>query len=197
MATENSRRHHAVSVLALSSRFDGLALRTGLIDGLSPFQYSLCRVVLMVFTSATRRVQSNPVSVLALSSRFDGPCQMTGEPANQIVFQYSLCRVVLMVNADVENSLSFIHRFQYSLCRVVLMVTWILDNQETIQGVSVLALSSRFDGLVTSISPRSVARMFQYSLCRVVLMVLRPSAIIFSLIMFQYSLCRVVLMVYP
>ena len=61
------------------------------------FQYSLCRVVLMVAVrNITTRLANN--------------------------FQYSLCRVVLMVVARSQ----LIHTdesFQYSLCRVVLMVT--------------------------------------------------------------------------
>ena len=43
--------------------------------GLSPgtgFQYSLCRVVLMVVNLTAVRRQGTKVSVLALSSRFDG-----------------------------------------------------------------------------------------------------------------------------
>ena len=62
-----------LSVLALSSRFDGL------LGGLSShwtgprFQYSLCRVVLMVSLRMFQFCQSVGLSVLALSSRFDGP----------------------------------------------------------------------------------------------------------------------------
>ena len=37
--------------------------------------------------------------------------------------------------------------FQYSLCRVVLMVVHGLDENNESPGLSVLALSSRFDGL--------------------------------------------------
>ena len=37
------------------------------------FQYSLCRVVLMVLSSRLRLSQCPVLSVLALSSRFDGP----------------------------------------------------------------------------------------------------------------------------
>ena len=61
-----------VSVLALSSRFDG-QLR---VDCFS-FPFS--------------------VSVLALSSRFDGPVYATVQVVKINQFQYSLCRVVLMV----------------------------------------------------------------------------------------------------
>ena len=62
-----------LSVLALSSRFDGLtaACRTG--PSVADFQYSLCRVVLMVTSSSTAVRTSFCLSVLALSSRFDGP----------------------------------------------------------------------------------------------------------------------------
>ena len=62
----------ALSVLALSSRFDGLA---GCLDSVDILN----------------------LSVLALSSRFDGlrgPCPGSLQTTP---FQYSLCRVVLMV----------------------------------------------------------------------------------------------------
>ena len=60
--------------------------------------------------------------------------------------------------------------------------------------LSVLALSSRFDG---ESDPGRVAasRDFQYSLCRVVLMVHAIILCACLLQCFQYSLCRVVLMV--
>ena len=61
-----------LSVLALSSRFDGL-----------PF-------------FATARVPDF-LSVLALSSRFDGPMPEQVDADGNLLFQYSLCRVVLMV----------------------------------------------------------------------------------------------------
>ena len=61
------------------------------------FQYSLCRVVLMVYASR-----------IADLEQFD--------------FQYSLCRVVLMVESDNTFVLDCVG-FQYSLCRVVLMVS--------------------------------------------------------------------------
>ena len=86
------------------------------------FQYSLCRVVLMV--------------------EFNILCN--AEVATE--FQYSLCRVVLMVIQRMRTYAGH-DEFQYSLCRVVLMV-----SQDGVYGdgrreVSVLALSSRFDGL--------------------------------------------------
>ena len=62
----------------------------------SHFQYSLCRVVLMV--DWFQRVWA------AISN-----------------FQYSLCRVVLMVRDKAEWLCQEL-LFQYSLCRVVLMV---------------------------------------------------------------------------
>ena len=61
-----------LSVLALSSRFDGVAYAAYLTFR-DVFQYSLCRVVLMVG-------------------------RWLIWPASSITFQYSLCRVVLMVN---------------------------------------------------------------------------------------------------
>ena len=64
----------SLSVLALSSRFDG----------------PLRDRVMMI---------SHRLSVLALSSRFDGP-QLFLPPPPPTGFQYSLCRVVLMVLAD-------------------------------------------------------------------------------------------------
>ena len=60
-------------------------------------------------------------------------------------FQYSLCRVVLMVGWKVQEWCS-IADFQYSLCRVVLMVLVLLSVDEFQADLSVLALSSRFDG---------------------------------------------------
>ncbi len=85
------------------------------------FQYSLCRVVLMVTAAKHEKAGQATLSVLALSSRFDGldGCLM----ANYwpITFQYSLCRVVLMV-----------------MCHRIL--------SSTTKHLSVLALSSRFDG---------------------------------------------------
>ena len=60
-----------LSVLALSSRFDGpLATLKG--GPLLAFQYSLCRVVLMVLIVVNTRCSVGSLSVLALSSRFDG-----------------------------------------------------------------------------------------------------------------------------
>ena len=109
-----------LSVLTLSSHFDGGSIGTADIDD-AFFQYSLCRVVLMV------------------------PLCCVQSPAGVQPFQYSLCRVVLMVAVPSVHSRSRV-RFQYSLCRVVLMVS----------NASPAAGSSRF---------------FQYSLCRVVLMV--------------------------
>ena len=85
----------SLSVLALSSRFDGpeaFSMRSAL----KLFQYSLCRVVLMV----------------------DGQRVSAGV---QTAFQYSLCRVVLMVLEE-EILVVLPSIFQYSLCRVVLMV---------------------------------------------------------------------------
>ena len=67
--------HHSriLSVLALSSRFDGP-------DVYAPIESEMIQL-----------------SVLALSSRFDGPGhQVVGQGA-KFNFQYSLCRVVLMV----------------------------------------------------------------------------------------------------
>ena len=86
------------------------------------FQYSLCRVVLMVTTNA-------------------GQCDGGGS------FQYSLCRVVLMVVAQYVQHTEQ-GSFQYSLCRVVLMVPWCWLVFKNCPRLSVLALSSRFDGLL-------------------------------------------------
>ena len=60
-----------LSVLALSSRFDGPNVHYD-DQGQLAFQYSLCRVVLMVLTPHTVEVYWHHLSVLALSSRFDG-----------------------------------------------------------------------------------------------------------------------------
>ena len=60
-----------LSVLALSSRFDGHEFGTRRKNG-KVFQYSLCRVVLMVMGSGADMEAFVHLSVLALSSRFDG-----------------------------------------------------------------------------------------------------------------------------
>ena len=65
----------AVSVLALSSRFDGQLTGRSLTMSHGKFQYSLCRVVLMVTMHMSYQRRGIRVSVLALSSRFDGPPQ--------------------------------------------------------------------------------------------------------------------------
>ena len=62
----------SLSVLALSSRFDGLPLAGCCPVALNSFQYSLCRVVLMVALRRCRLRWMMALSVLALSSRFDG-----------------------------------------------------------------------------------------------------------------------------
>ena len=62
-----------------------------------------------------------------------------------LVFQYSLCRVVLMVMGVNERAWQAV-LFQYSLCRVVLMVIVFGFCLVSKVDVSVLALSSRFDG---------------------------------------------------
>ena len=91
------------------------------------FQYSLCRVVLMVALPTTAREAV-------------------------LLFQYSLCRVVLMVRWRVI-AWQIGRKFQYSLCRVVLMVSGLyVAGSETAQ-VSVLALSSRFDGHIKETQP--------------------------------------------
>ena len=61
------------------------------------FQYSLCRVVLMVTADIRLKIAFITLSVLALSSRFDGPAIDLPPPIPPNFFQYSLCRVVLMV----------------------------------------------------------------------------------------------------
>ena len=65
----------SVSVLALSSRFDGLAQLFLPPPPPTGFQYSLCRVVLMVEWIRITKRKDAKVSVLALSSRFDGLLQ--------------------------------------------------------------------------------------------------------------------------
>ena len=65
-------RASLLSVLALSSRFDGRFTDCRNIFSALSFQYSLCRVVLMVFVVIRRSKDGTALSVLALSSRFDG-----------------------------------------------------------------------------------------------------------------------------
>ena len=85
------------------------------------FQYSLCRVVLMVTSQGLTKTTTGTLSVLALSSRFDGRVPLSENRIRRKNFQYSLCRVVLMVTSLNRNSIHDFD-FQYSLCRVVLMV---------------------------------------------------------------------------
>ena len=61
-----------LSVLALSSRFDGRFPSSDVRSAQSLFQYSLCRVVLMVGNIRRMTRMFFSLSVLALSSRFDG-----------------------------------------------------------------------------------------------------------------------------
>ena len=69
---EISATDSLLSVLALSSRFDGQTqLGSGTVE-ICLFQYSLCRVVLMVRLSYCKPDGTRVLSVLALSSRFDG-----------------------------------------------------------------------------------------------------------------------------
>ena len=49
-----------------------VAPRCAVYSALLVFQYSLCRVVLMVVCPTFNVMRSVPLSVLALSSRFDG-----------------------------------------------------------------------------------------------------------------------------
>ena len=108
------------------------------------FQYSLCRVVLMVMRRYACAECGEELSVLALSSRFDG-LRDGRHGSTRARFQYSLCRVVLMV-PDPAAPWGRTPLFQYSLCRVVLMVDRWGGVVFSPTNVSVLALSSRFDG---------------------------------------------------
>ena len=90
--------YDVLSVLALSSRFDGQLYQLQNLEELRLFQYSLCRVVLMVGIENCSGIENTKLSVLALSSRFDGPRPAAGRPDTFVDFQYSLCRVVLMVS---------------------------------------------------------------------------------------------------
>ena len=99
------------------------------------------------------------LSVLALSSRFDGPEKESPPIHNIMVFQYSLCRVVLMVAHGTESTADH-PDFQYSLCRVVLMVTNAIYCPLVRINLSVLALSSRFDGPVPMHSGRAPISTF-------------------------------------
>ena len=114
-----------LSVLALSSRFDGR-------------------------NSSNLYWQPSTLSVLALSSRFDGPSELQPDPRNYRLSVLALSsrfdgRVVVAIeNADGID-------FQYSLCRVVLMVPVAITDLSYEEALSVLALSSRFDGRVLPI----------------------------------------------
>ena len=84
------------------------------------FQYSLCRVVLMVTAAWSTPMAGWPLSVLALSSRFDGrSAPSTRRPWLRLS--------VLALSSRFDGLFSFLFTsvyfiFQYSLCRVVLMV---------------------------------------------------------------------------
>ena len=69
----------SLSVLALSSRFDGLRTRRSQWLWRRVFQYSLCRVVLMVRGCIEDSDLVRTLSVLALSSRFDGREVVSGD----------------------------------------------------------------------------------------------------------------------
>ena len=142
----NERKNKDLSVLALSSRFDGQEFQSLKRSIEDDFQYSLCRVVLMVVrlptyhpfraalsvlalssrfdgpTDDIEYMHANALSVLALSSRFDGPADDSEGIVHRSSFQYSLCRVVLMVSGNALTAAEETIAFQYSLCRVVLMV---------------------------------------------------------------------------
>ena len=98
VSSSSTWRAKWLSVLALSSRFDGPPSRLG------------------------RTLSSHELSVLALSSRFDGPSRTEMLSRVRTAFQYSLCRVVLMVHKKEKRNEQTSSIFQYSLCRVVLMV---------------------------------------------------------------------------
>ena len=87
----------------------------------SLFQYSLCRVVLMVRKCRIGGALSKPVSVLALSSRFDGRKWEGVELSRNNVSVLALSSRFdgLGILAEVLRLIGF----QYSLCRVVLMVS--------------------------------------------------------------------------
>ena len=72
MKSHTMRGWWHLSVLALSSRFDGPAGAAHKSIRYHLFQYSLCRVVLMVFSVYLLKSRYVELSVLALSSRFDG-----------------------------------------------------------------------------------------------------------------------------
>ena len=99
------------------------------------------------------------LSVLALSSRFDGLGNLSNLEMLYLHFQYSLCRVVLMVTSPPPHPFCSV-AFQYSLCRVVLMVLLRLGLRHRGGVLSVLALSSRFDGLVWRLRARLWANPF-------------------------------------
>ena len=99
----------------------------------------------MVDVLRLSRSRHKPLSVLALSSRFDGRQCNAGHYVDTRIFQYSLCRVVLMVAWTAAFRRHLIY-FQYSLCRVVLMVAASPAQSPPHWRLSVLALSSRFDG---------------------------------------------------
>ena len=113
----------------------------------------------MVHSSNPPRHPQSSLSVLALSSRFDGLASPHGVIFGVFDFQYSLCRVVLMVDCPQQYAAP-VAVFQYSLCRVVLMVLLKSYDGKAIHALSVLALSSRFDGPPQRWAKRSPVRSF-------------------------------------
>ena len=99
--TEDMRLAVVLSVLALSSRFDGRssAAETSRGQQLSVLALSSRFDGLKFADNQARQIA---LSVLALSSRFDG--QGRARAFGSLVhFQYSLCRVVLMVQTPSNN----------------------------------------------------------------------------------------------
>ena len=82
VAAAAAHGHPILSVLALSSRFDGLGMNQLMTTWSFSFQYSLCRVVLMVVPLWWLHFFGDSLSVLALSSRFDGLEPIFKDPYN-------------------------------------------------------------------------------------------------------------------
>ena len=109
------------------------------------FQYSLCRVVLMVVCSDKVTPDLAVVSVLALSSRFDGPLAIYRHLTHQAPVS------VLALSSRFDGR--FVHGTYRRAGKVsVLALSSRFDGRprwlRTLwrESVSVLALSSRFDG---------------------------------------------------
>ena len=165
------------------------------------FQYSLCRVVLMVGWAMACFMVAVNLSVLALSSRFDGQPHVGGWPYSCYMLSVlalssrfdgrseepwenlplALLSVLALSSRFDGRVISFITSWLGALSVLALSSRFdgLIAGQfhaVPLANLSVLALSSRFDGRDSLANKVLSGWCFQYSLCRVVLMVTRTGA---------------------